>query len=247
MDNLKINIPELILSGKTILKNISFVLSSNSIVAVVGPNGGGKTSLLNSILRPPKIKNIKLEFGTVNLKNINPKSKSKLISFLGSSDFSQPAISMELFIKNAAYETKIEDEKIEVLLEKWNIVSLKQELVKNLSQGQFQRLLLLTALNQESNVFILDEPERHLDPDGIKILNNNLLEVKASGNSVLFVTHDLNLALSVADTIIGISKEGEQVFYAEKDLVKDRKFLDNLFEVEFQYFETNAGTSKVFI
>ncbi len=244
---LDVKIPLLRLNDRDILKNISFSLPKETILSVVGPNGAGKTTLLKALFSPRDFRNLKFTLHDNDISKLSGKSFANKISYLGASDFSQPLITIEEFFINSCYSTEVDNEEIHRGLKAWELESLKGQRVSNFSLGEFQRLLLATTFYQKAELYILDEPERHLDPAGIKILQNVMSNLRERGKNVIFTSHDINLSISTADIILGINKDGEQDFLCDRELLESSKYLNKLFNVNFQYLKIPDGTVKVFI
>lgn len=244
--NLEVKIPKLTLGKSEIISNIAFGMPKNSILSVIGPNGAGKTTLLKTLFNPKNFADIKFTLNSQDVSELSNKNFAKNISYLGATDFSQPQITILEFFRNSCYSTDSDEQKISASLILWELDSLKNQQVCNLSLGEFQRLLLATTFYQNAELYILDEPERHLDPAGIKILKNVLANLIKQGKSVIFTSHDINLSISAADIILGLNKTGNQEFLCDRELLETKKFLDKLFNIEFQYLKANDGTVRVF-
>lgn len=231
---IEIKISEIIKSERVILSDLNFSFFSGNIVALVGPNGSGKTSLLTSLFL--KRKNSYFVLDSKNLLDLKVVEYAKIVSFLGASDFNQPDIALDRFLENADYLKQDSKKDLKSILEYWNLNQDKFSSVALLSLGEYQKLLLASTLTQSSKIFILDEPERHLDPNSIKLLSQKLLELKKAGATIIFSTHDLNFALSSSDYCLGL-KNGKQEFFIETKLAFDHKYFDQIYDTTFRYMK----------
>lgn len=247
IETLTIKIQKFQFAKKTILSKVGFSVPKCSVVAVVGPNGAGKTTLLNLLFRPKMVEALGFKLGSSDLTNLTSKEYASFVSYLGASDFSQPIITLSDFFKSSCYYSEFNKDRFDICLINWQIYDLKNQLVSSLSLGQFQRLLLAITCYQESELYMFDEPERHLDPQGVKILSSLLAEKKQQSKTVLFASHDLNMALSIADYFVGINENGEQQFCCDKELISKGGYLDDLFQTKFQYLESAGQERRVFI
>ncbi|HMO16464.1 MAG TPA: ABC transporter ATP-binding protein [Oligoflexia bacterium] len=230
---------------KKVLGKIIFELLPGQIIGVVGVNGAGKTTLLDGMLESRgKNSQISLIYEGVNISSYGESKKAKIISHLGSSDLSKPRVSVDTFIRFALEKYRAVDcslGEVEVAVEYWGLSAYRRSLVSELSEGEFQRVLLATAFLQEAKFYILDEPERHLDPVGTLMLEIIFSKKAALGKGVLFATHDINLALSVSTHLLGIDKNGEVVFYYPAARICEERLLDLLYGVSFDYINRTSG------
>ena len=243
----KVNIGEKTVGKSRIISDLSFSFFEGKIVAIIGPNGAGKTTLINCLLSPQDEKQIEFLYSDLNLGTLKINEYATYVSHLGASDFLMPNITLEKFFQNAAYKNKFLEIEFKNELEKWELTQLQQLRINRFSMGQFQRALLASALTQPVKLYLFDEPERHLDPNGIRILDSLFREKAESGKSVLFSTHDLNFALNASDIIVALGLEGKQEFYGEKELAFKLKIFDKIYQTEFSYHETPDGKLRVFV
>lgn len=195
------------------LKNVSFQLKEGDVCALVGESGSGKTTLVRLIagLETPDAGTIRLNGETVSsLNNFVPPEKRKVgLVFQDYALFPH----MTLF-KNVLYGISKEKNKNERAREVLNLVGLgamKDRYPHQLSGGQQQRVALARALAPNPSLLILDEPFSNLDAMLRMQLRNEIFEiVKATGVTAVFVTHDTQDALAVADEIL-ILQHGELI------------------------------------
>lgn len=191
------------------LDNVSFELKSGDVCAIVGESGSGKTTLVRLIAgleRPDK--------GTISLngnviasldKFVQPeKRKIGLV-------FQEYALFPHLTIfENVLYgisKLKNKKSKVQEMLELVGLSEMGKRYPHQLSGGQQQRVALARALAPEPTLLILDEPFSNLDAMLRMQLRNEIFDIiKKTGVTVLFVTHDTQDALSVADEILILQK-----------------------------------------
>lgn len=239
-------IPILEIGKKKLLSDISFDLKEGVVCSLLGKNGAGKTTLLRQILAADGELSGSFILDDKKLTSLTVRERARYVSHLGSSDFSKPDVGVIQFIKmcdeflgNSTSLIK-ENEYLE-LLQFWRITHLEQVRVSRLSQGEFQRLLLASVFMQEVPLYVLDEPETHLDPEGMCLLKEMCSLKKGEGKIVLLATHDVNFAVSVSDFLIGLDRQGEQRFFNETKYCLEQKMLDRLYGVSFQVVRTELG------
>jgi iron(III) transport system ATP-binding protein len=187
------------------LKNVSFTLKKGDVCAIVGESGSGKTTLVRLIagLESPDEGSILLEGKEVaSVKKLVPPEKRKIGLV-----FQEYALFPHLTIlENILYGiSKIKNKKIRAteMVELVGLAGMESRYPHQLSGGQQQRVALARALAPNPSLLILDEPFSNLDAMLRMQLRNQVFDIiKKTGVTALFVTHDTQDALSVADEIL---------------------------------------------
>jgi ABC-type Mn/Zn transport systems, ATPase component len=182
------------LDGKEIIKNINFSLNEGEILLVIGPNGGGKTTLLKAILKiipydgEVIIKNnYKIGYLPQNIDNI-----SKI-----------PIVVFEMF----KFFTDAKKEKIYEVLEFFNLTHYKNELFKNLSGGLKQRVLIALSILTNSKILLLDEPTNNLDLNAQNEFYTLIKKLKEEYRiSMIIVSHDIGIVNAIADNVLCLNR-----------------------------------------
>jgi zinc transport system ATP-binding protein len=197
-------------SQQLVLKQISLPIERGSTLGVIGPNGGGKTTLLRlflGLLRPTR--------GTITIEGLTPRAaiaRGDLIGYLPQNynlprDF--PITVRQLARLGLAGKTgmlkphKPDDlEFVDWLLDRVGITDLAQRPIGSISSGQQQRALFARALAGRPSLLLLDEPTTGIDSSGrqrfIDFLRNLKHELKLT---VVFVSHDLQAVTAISDRI----------------------------------------------
>ena len=182
------------------LTGVSINVDDGEYLGVIGPNGGGKTTLLKAILGI-----VSPTAGDIRVYGKKPGNADKLIGYvpqISSLDKEFP-ITVEQVVLTGRLAPKFsffhkysnsDKERVHTLLEQVGIYRLKDRLIAELSGGEFQRMLIARALAVEPRLLLLDEPTASVDAVSrdqifslLKELNKNM--------SIILVTHDL-LAIS---------------------------------------------------
>ena len=187
------------------LDDVSFYVSKGDICAVVGESGSGKTTLIRLIAGLEEIDQgeILIEDRLVASikKNTAPEKRDVGMVFQEYALF--PHLSV---LENVTYGIKKSKSKKEIALETLDLVGLKgyeKRYPHELSGGQQQRVALARALAPKPSVLILDEPFSNLDAMMRHKLRNEVFNIiKKTGVTAIFVTHDTQDALAVADEIL---------------------------------------------
>ncbi|WP_026568141.1 ABC transporter ATP-binding protein [Bacillus sp. UNC41MFS5] len=176
---------------KTVLDSINLDINRNEICALVGRNGAGKSTFINSLLGllPVKQGEILINGIAVNKKN---KEWKKAIAYLPEKFMLYPMLTgLENMTFFAEAVTKTANqERIEQVLRSVSLWDDRNEQVKKYSKGMLQRLGLAITLYQDSSLLILDEPTSGIDPLGRK----EILDVLSSlqDKTILLSSHHLD-------------------------------------------------------
>lgn len=222
---------------KKVLHDISFTINDNELVAIIGASGCGKTTtlkMINRLIVPTKGKIL------IDGKNIEEIDKTELrrsigyvIQQMGLFPHMTVKENIELIQKLEKKDPKEIEENTNRLME---IMDLDGDLYLNkypsdLSGGQQQRVGVARALANNPKVILMDEPFSALDPITRSNLQDELVELhKKMNTTIVFVTHDMDEAIKIADRII-IMKDGYIVQYdTPEEILKHPK---NEFVQEF--------------
>jgi len=206
--------------GTPVLKDIDLNIHKGDYLGIVGPNGGGKSTLIKLILGL-----IKPQSGTVNM-------LVKNIAYVGqkATDFDQkfPAtvwdvVSMGRYSADGLFKgLNTEDKKmIAEAIEQVGMSDYKNRLVGDLSGGQQQKTFIARALAQQPEIIFLDEPTSGVDQDSqdqfYKILKNLNQEL---GITLVLISHDVDVITNEVTEIAAINRD--LIFYGpSKDFVKE--------------------------
>lgn len=199
------NIDYTYISGKHVIKNVSFKISKGEKVAIVGANGAGKTSLIKLILRLYDVNQGCLSYNGVDYKQYNPKElRSKFATVF--QDFQYYAMSIGENVLMRSVENKEDEEKI------WNALDLcgLKEKVKNLpdtiytnisqefdengvmfSVGELQKLSIARALVSNAEIVVMDEPSSAMDPISEKEFFDMVFD-KLRDKTLIMISHHLS-------------------------------------------------------
>ena len=195
------------------LKNVDLSIADGEYFVLLGPSGGGKTTLLRSIggfIRP--------DSGTVDIKgknvdNLPPDKRPTSMVFQGFALFPHMSVSENIGygLKLQSIEKDIIETKVSRMMDLVGLTGLSKRKPHELSGGQQQRVQLARALILENDVLLLDEPLSALDAQLRKDMCIELKRLqKTVGISFVHVTHNQEEAMSVADRI-AIIADGEMI------------------------------------
>lgn len=183
------------------INNINLHIFEGEFINIVGPNGGGKTTLVKSILGL-----LKPQSGDVSIFGKPVNSGKTLIGYVPqNADIEKnfPITALETvqtaFLKSGLNPFKklslTEKEKSLELLSMVDLNNLAHRQVNQLSGGEFQRLLIARALAVNTKILLLDEPTANIDPLSTRKIYEILDNLNKSGITVILVSHDLRFVL----------------------------------------------------
>ena len=215
---------------QVVLEDINLDYSSDEFLAIIGPNGGGKSTLLKLILGL-----LKPQSGEIKLFGKEPSEVSKFIgyvpqNFLSNQSFPMMVLEVVLMglIDKKIFGFYSKDEKALALsaLEKVGMREFANARIGELSGGQRQRVYIARALCANAKVLILDEPTASIDTKGQAEIYEILKGINANGVGVVLVSHDLNIVLNYATKIAYVSKN-LHIHKTHENLAK-REFIEHL-------------------
>ncbi|MSU07188.1 ABC transporter ATP-binding protein [Spirochaetales bacterium NM-380-WT-3C1] len=223
-----------------ILKGVSLNILNNKLTVIAGPNGCGKSTLLKTISGIIKKTSGSIFIDDIDLSNISPLDRAKRIAYL-SQNRSVPDIAVKNLVLHGRFpylsyprRYRAEDrEAVDMALERMGIEGLRDKMVSELSGGERQKVYIAMALAQGSDYLLLDEPTTFLDISHQFQLLDLAKELCSENKSVVMVLHNLESALSIADSFILMDK-GRLLFEGSVDDVYSSKLIDKVFNVEIK-------------
>lgn len=195
--------------GTEALKDISLVLPTHQLTAIIGPSGCGKTTLMKMInkLEKPTEGSIYIDEKPINdMDEVQlRRSIGYVIQRIGLFPHMTISDNVALVPKLLEWSKEKKEERVRELLQ---LVGLDPEVYMErypleLSGGQQQRVGVVRALAGDPNIVLMDEPFSALDPISREQLQDELRNLQQTINkTIVFVTHDMDEALKIADTII---------------------------------------------
>lgn len=193
---------------KEILSNFNLKVEENKILAIVGPSGGGKTTLLRMLAGLESIDSGEIIFNGENLP-LNELEKRNLLGFVFQDFQLFPHMTMlENLVISPIQTMGIKKDEAEAkaikLLEQLGLENHCNSYPHSLSGGQKQRVALARAMMIEPKIIGYDEPTSALDPELRLEVEKLILQNKKLGITQIVVTHDLQFAENIADDILKV-------------------------------------------
>lgn len=208
------------------IKNLNLSLKNINSLGIIGPSGGGKSTLLRILtgLLPFDsgeiyINNFKVDF---NDKSILDYRKNIGVVFQSYNLFPHLTALQNIVLPlNKVHKVPIElcIDKANYYLKKFNLFEHKDKYPRNLSGGQMQRISIIRTLCLESKIIFLDEPTSALDPSFTKEVLNTILSLKEEKKEYIIITHELAF----------VQKSCEYILFIENGEISHKDYTENFF------------------
>jgi tungstate transport system ATP-binding protein len=190
-------------NSRIVLDIDDLAVARGEVLALVGPSGSGKSTLLRllNFLEPPTAGALAFDGRAVG--DDLPLSERRRVTAV----FQRPALLRRSVAANIAYGLGLRGEKLppEVLagwLDRLGLAHLARQSAPRLSAGEAQRVAMARALVVRPDVLLLDEPTANLDPYNVSLIERLVAEEqRATGMTVVWVTHDIFQARRAADRV----------------------------------------------
>lgn len=189
------------LGGVNILQNTTFRVEPGELACIIGPNGGGKTCLVRSLLGQMPHR------GDIRMEGESPVRLGYVPQFL-EIDRTLPltvtnVLSIMVQDKPAFFGVKKKSsDQIDAALDRAGFEGKRDRRFGGLSGGERQRVLFAQALMPEPNLLVLDEPTANMDEVGARRIEEVVLELNAAGTTVLWINHDLAQVKRIASKVV---------------------------------------------
>jgi ABC-type multidrug transport system ATPase subunit len=189
------------IKGQVIVQDVSFQIPQGSIVGLCGGNGAGKSTILRliaGILQPTS--------GEITVNRRHWKTDREIFAaqmgyMPDDFQFPQGMTAKEMLSFWAALR-KVPEGRVQEVLELVGLADKQTKRVSTFSKGMKQRVLFVQSILAEPPLLLMDEPTNGLDPYWIKEFVKLIRQVKQEGQTVLFSTHQLDVAEELADYVI---------------------------------------------
>ncbi|AOW16203.1 ABC transporter ATP-binding protein [Polaribacter vadi] len=229
-----------------VASKIDIAIEKGKLVAVLGKNGIGKSTLLRTIAKVQNPLHGDIFINQKNIEKYSNKDLSTVLSLVLTERLpeSQMTVFELVALGRQPYTNWIDSlsetdlEKINWAIEQTEINHLKDKFFYELSDGQLQRVLIARALAQDTDIIILDEPTAHLDlHHTIKIFSLLKKLVSETSKTIMLSTHEVNLAIQFANEIVLFTDD--KIFTGTPTELISKNAFDNLFSKEIVIFNRN--------
>ncbi|WP_397363114.1 ABC transporter ATP-binding protein [Olleya sp. R77988] len=235
-----------------VASNINLALKKGELIGLVGGNGIGKSTLLKTLTKVQNPLQGQVFLNKKDLKNYTNLELAKTQSLV----LTEPIASKNLTVFELValgrqpytnWVGNLSEDDLSIInkaILQTNIEDLKHKKCFQLSDGQLQKVMIARALAQDTDLIILDEPTTHLDMYHKAYILKLLQKLtKETGKTILFSSHEIDLAIQLCDSMIVMSKDGI-VNNSPCKLIKQGAF-NNLFPKDMIVFDETTGSFRV--
>ena len=255
----------LIHNGDFVLGPLDVQFQSGAVTVVIGPNGGGKSTLLRAAagLLSTHSGSARLQVEHAHrahtqvssspsalsldtnqeLARITPSQRAHLLSFVPQRPESVAGFSVRTSVELGRVAMRADAPRVQLAMERTGIAALADQLVGHLSEGQRHRVAFARALAQrtaQTQLLIVDEPTSALDPSWTRTLAAELRHCASEGLAVIVATHDFAFAGAIADDSVALS-QGKVVGAGRAQDILVPNILQPIFNVPFRMVEHLAS------
>lgn len=230
--------------SKEISTELQLEIKKGSLVGILGRNGIGKSTLIKTLagFQKPLSGNVQVLGKTVH--EMTPQQRAKCLSIvLTERKFNGDLIGKELIQLGRqphtnwrGKQTPEDREIVSQIIKQLNIEQLADQMLKTMSDGEVQKILLARALAQQTPLIFLDEPSSHLDLFNKSLLFQEIKQiVRKEGKTVVFSSHYLNTTIQICDQII-LLLDNQWEYGSPEELIEKGVF-QSIFPKESVFFD----------
>jgi iron complex transport system ATP-binding protein len=231
-------------------RDLNLDLYEGELVCLIGPNGCGKSTLIRTLsgIQQPLSGNVLME--DKNLADIHITERSDLMGVVLTDKDAVENITVHEIVSLGRYRSsnwlgQVNEEDEKKISDAIDLVSLKgfdDRMYGSLSDGEKQRAFIAKILASDSMIMLLDEPTVHLDiPNKVSIMTLLRDLTRKSGHALLVSTHELDLAMQLADQI-WLMVTGEILYTGTPEEILQSGLLDKIFGSETLSFNPGSGS-----
>jgi len=235
--------------GGDVVRNVSLQVMRNENLAIIGPNGCGKTTLLKTIVKLlPFRGDIALDGKSIRM--MKPRDISRKIAMLSQISgiyfdytvFDTVMMGRYLHAKDRFLRLPSDEDRefVTQCLKAVDLHGERDRAITKLSGGQLQRVFLARTLAQDPDIILLDEPTNHLDLKYQAELIEYLKEWSRRGHrAVVGVLHDLSLAMRLGRSLL-VMKDGEAAAYGKTGDIVTSGLLKRVYDMDVAGYMVDA-------
>lgn len=240
--------------GHSLLSGLDATVSGGEFLALLGPNGVGKTTLLRTIagLHPPSAGAMLVDGDPVG--RLRPFERARRVAFVTGDEVVTEALAVAEVVAVGRFPhrrwwqwrpSEADERAVNEALAAVRMEAFAERIFSTLSAGERQRVWIALGLAQETPILLLDEPTSHLDVRVAHEILELLARLAHAGKTVICALHDLNEAAAYADRIALLGC-GTMLAPAAPDEVLNGGGLERVYGIAMERVRISGGRLRVF-
>ncbi len=226
-------------SRTNILNDINITFPKGQITTIIGPNGCGKTTLLQCLNGCSKVTAGTITVDNENILSLPLKERAKRIAFLPQIRTVIPVLPVRTLVEHGRFPylgfTRRKTDK-----------DYSEDNTDTLSGGIRQRVFFSMILAQDSRIIIMDEPVTYLDLEGKRTFFSMVNKLKKSGKTIILVLHDLSDAIRISDNLVIMNDRKIAISDTPANCLKTH-IIEDVFHTTYKKFSDDEGDYYIFM
>lgn len=229
----------------TAVKNLTFTIKKGNVYGILGPNGSGKSTTLGIVLNV--VNKTSGDFSWFDGHITTHEALKKVGAIIERPNF-YPYMSASQNLKLVCKIKGVDYSKVDEKLETVGLLERKDSKFSTYSLGMKQRLAIASALLNDPEILILDEPTNGLDPQGIHQIRTLIKQIASEGTTILLASHLLDEVEKVCSHVV-VLRKGEKLYAGRVDeMISSHGFFElksNQQEELLKFLETNPDFTNI--
>ncbi len=231
-----------------VLNDISAVFQTGRITTVIGPNGCGKTTLLQCLNGSSKVTSGSILLDGTDYLALPLKERARRLSFLPQVRTIIPALPVRTLVEHGRFphlgfsrrKSRKDTVIVERTMEFTHVSPYAAQFADTLSGGIRQRAFFAMTLAQDCDHIVLDEPTTYLDLNGQRAFTDMIQQLKDQGRTIILVLHDLGQALRISDTLVVMRDRKIAATATPRECLRQH-IIEEVFDVRIKEFSDEEG------
>lgn len=232
--------------------SVSTTIAPGGVTSIIGPNGGGKTTLLSLISRLAPMDSGSIEIDGLDVTKTPSRELAKKMAILRQENHLtmrltvRDLVAFGRFPHSQGQLTTVDRDFIDDALKQLNLTEMADKFVDELSGGQRQRAFIAMVLAQDTEYLLLDEPLNNLDmKHSVEMMRLVRKLADDLGKTVLVVIHDINFASCYSDHIVAL-RDGKLVHQGPPDKIMQTDVLRDIYDIDIRIEEIDGNRIGVY-
>ncbi|MBR1861492.1 MAG: ABC transporter ATP-binding protein [Lachnospiraceae bacterium] len=234
--------------GTELLKNINIGFKKGELTTIIGPNGCGKTTLIQALNGSSRLTAGEILLDRENYLSFKPRIRAERLSFLPQIRQMIPTLSVRSLVSHGRFPrlgfsrkmSAHDKELVEEAMRRADVEKYADQSADTLSGGVRQRAFVALQLAQDCDCVVADEPTTYLDAPSQKQILKIYRNLRDEGRTVILVLHDIAKALEISDRVV-VMNDRRIITTGKPDELIGSGIIDSVFGVKLKSFSDADG------